>query len=59
MAITGLAPGSWELSVVITCGAVGDPGQKGQYPACCGFSESSPTITQDRVIGSLRNSMLI
>src|SRR5947209_15481662 len=58
MAITGPAPWSTELKVVITCGADCDPGQNGQKPGCVCRSTSSPTITQERVIGSLRSSML-
>src|SRR5947209_1508760 len=58
MAVTGPAPWSAEFSVAMTCGALGAPGQKGQYPGCPCRSTSSPTMTQERVIGSLRNSML-
>src|SRR6266571_687876 len=58
MAVTGPAPWSGEFSVAMTCGALGAPGQKGQYPGCPCRSTSSPTMTQERVIGSLRNSML-
>src|SRR5471030_2269694 len=44
--------------VVITCGALGDPGQKGHCPEWECRSVSSPTITHERVMGSLRSSML-
>src|ERR1041385_7769678 len=51
-------PSSLPFNVAITCGAFCAPGQNGQYPGWLCRSTSSPTMTQERVIGSLRNSML-
>src|SRR5258708_6642949 len=56
-AITGPAPCSPGGNDAITCGALVAPGQNGQRPSGACFSGSSPTITQERVIGSLRNSI--
>src|SRR5258708_4202381 len=54
----GPPPNSLPFNVAITCGAFCAPGQKGQCPGWPWRSTSSPTMTQERVIGSLRNSML-
>src|SRR5579872_1488463 len=60
MALTCPLACSLDDKVAITCGACGDPGQNGQYPSAGRFrSPSFPTITHERVIGSLRNSMAI
>src|SRR5438552_18073229 len=59
MAITGPPPCSLAGSVEITCGWLGDPGQKGQPSDCRLLPSSLPTITQERVIGSLRNSIFL
>src|SRR6266852_5240475 len=58
-AMTEPAPGSPELSVAMVCGAFGAPGQNGQWLGWLCFSVSSPTMTQERVIGSLRNSICV
>src|SRR5579872_581715 len=57
IAITGPAPCSLGATVVMTWGWLGAPGQKGQCPSAWRRCSSSPTITQERVIGSLRSSI--
>src|SRR5215472_8942978 len=57
MAVTGPAPCSVGASVEITCGWLGEPGQNGQCWSAPRRPSSSPTMTHERVIGSLRSSM--
>src|SRR5215510_10696053 len=57
MAVTGPAPCSVGARVVMTCGWLGEPGQNGQCWSAPRRPSSSPTMTHERVIGSLRSSM--
>src|SRR5579864_2224726 len=47
-----------EFTLAMVCGAAEAPGQNGHEPEAVCCSASSPTMTQERVMGSLRNSML-